>query len=542
MSMSAGMSTMSDVSISDGCIQQITHSSGSDSDTGTAGELRFTLVYVPSYEKSLVSKVYVVPCGKPTNPYPNPSRSRIGNPSKNSEHNPYNLDGIRTALSGSNTNSNVNTSADTDQMSCYSGHSGGGGGIAMDTGSTPTASPHIDNRTIPVPVPKTLIPPPLDISDPSNATATDTTTDTAGFSFFHKMGSIIPPSSPLYALPLDPPPTAPIYKGASASGSGSGGREKSKQHSWEAPKPTGKSGRVTDQPVTFHTRIKSSGYGQGSKTDHDKWLAKQKKLKQNATANANANLNSRVSGSSTVDVSAVAMGLVDRENRSHTAPMDGVHRPAYMGKLTVYTADTDDADGENALDRDAGGRDGDGANTRVGRPNGNSNAKAKGGGVKVRTYPKDCGLIAKYQPNNDYPSVLGISTGASSVGTSASDNMQRPVGNIQFSSDASLLAIQYIDHTFSTVKLPTTRYRSALGSGGRHWFCAGHQPLLWARPQQPDHFDPPVQQQQCYLLLRHRQHRPHLAGWQDRDQCNQHYTHTWQSQSQYNYKKLDWYR
>jgi hypothetical protein len=41
---------------------------------------------------------------------------------------------------------------------------------------------------------------------------------------------------------------------------------------WEAPGRT-KTGKLVDQPVTFHTRIKSSGYGQPD--EFTKWRQKQ---------------------------------------------------------------------------------------------------------------------------------------------------------------------------------------------------------------------------------------------------------------------------
>lgn len=417
--MGTGASTLSDVSIVDCFVQQI---------KGGKDAIRFTLTYVSSYEKSLVSKVYVIPSNRGDH-HPLPQDKRI-------EYSPYSLDGIRDALEkGIETHAN-GIAESSSKLLLEESKSLRPPSDALSTSNTPPS--HHINADKPSYV--------LDADDAFESSGG--VGDCEGFSFFHKMGKVIATSSPLYCAPLDPPPTAPIYKGANFSDRSA---SKSKQHSWEAPQGVNKNGKVSNQPVTFHTRIKSSGYGQSSKSDHDKWLMKQKKLK------AAAALKSKKSNSNTADVSAVAMGLVNRENRSHTAPNDGVHRPAHMGKLTLYSADTDvQSSTERGVEQSG--------SPRGAQSNTNSGSKA---GVKVRRYPKNCGLIAKYQPNNDYPTVLGIRPTGGVLGSGSSiDQMQRPVRNIQFNSDASLLAIQYIDNTFSTVKLPTTRYSTSVGATG----------------------------------------------------------------------------
>jgi len=185
----------------------------------------------------------------------------------------------------------------------------------------------------------------------------------------------LPESSPL-RLKLEAPLTQTMhlgFTGASASGAsphlGRGG--------WNLPRVEG--GKIVDLPVTFQTKIKSSGYGQDPLS---------------ATAKGGRGPRRRTGN-----------GTTQAQRRTSSAP-----------------------------ESDAMGR-------------------------RLRIYPTDCSPMATHQPQNDFSS-------PSAAGSDAA-----PIYDIQYSGDASFLAIATADTAVTSLRLPIGRHRgdgsNYMGHDGR---------------------------------------------------------------------------
>lgn len=121
---------------------------------------------------------------------------------------------------------------------------------------------------------------------------------------------------------------------------------------WEAPLKNSK-GQLVDQPVTFHTKIKSSGYGQVSNDPFQRRLEAKRK---------------------------------ERTSRSNSAPR---LRPSANGSTSNGTT--------------AGRR-----NSALGQPSG------AGVGGRIRTYPMDCAPMSSQLISWDYPDNVASSSAAAS--------------------------------------------------------------------------------------------------------------------------------
>jgi len=263
--------------------------------------------------------------------------------------------------------------------------------------------------------------------------------DTGPFSFFPRVGRAVPEDSPLHRR-LEPPPTDAAYKGAAAAGGvvGGGARGKQGRGAWEAP--VFSKGRPVDQPVTFHTKVKSSGYG-AANSDHDLWLAKQRKIEKQKKLAAKGKAGVRENRTMHAIGAAPSATL---RLRTNSAPSKPKLAPA-VGRVTL--ADQAAADPDEYL----GGMQTTGTGT---------GAAGGGAGVRIRQYPTACKLLCDHQPYNDLaPPALG---GAA---------QPRPVTRIQFNHDGSLLGLVYNDNSFSTARLPVSKY-AGQGDGGVH-YC-GH--------------------------------------------------------------------
>lgn len=244
------------------------------------------------------------------------------------------------------------------------------------------------------------------------------------FSFFPRVGAALPDNSPLRSQ-ITAPPTAPAFKGA--AGTGASASAKLGRNTWEAP--VFAKGRPVDQPVTFHTNVKSSGYG-SAKSDHDIWLAKQRKLekqrelKKKLAAKARGQGGDAGDAAGTVTQRAIGDAALARQ-RTHSAPKQ-LHG---AGRVTLL--DPAAAVGQEVAA--AGGGAGSGS------------------GVRIRQYPTACKLLCDHQPYNDY-SPRCVAGAAAPV---------RPVTRVAYNGDGSLLALAYADNSFSTLKLPVAKHGGA---------------------------------------------------------------------------------
>lgn len=324
--------------------------------------------------------------------------------------------------------------------------------------------------------------------------------DPKALSFFLGVGKAFLPNSPLYHGPLDPPSTALIYKGAEAAAGGSGGsrnssitKHKHGGNGWEAPNINPKTKKPADLPVTFHSRIKSSGYGQHDrKSDHDLWLQKEQKKKkikqqrereqqQAAAAEKSKRRRRRECGDDETteqvdNIASIALGIGSGDAN---CPINEGNGRRLMGRVTVYADDNGEGECNDSISQ---------YNNPQPQPQQNQQHKQQfiagvkqGGGVKIRQYPSNCALTTRHQAYNDYPpkSLLpgAMSSGSPACPAAAPSSLNttalRPVTSLQYNTDASFLGLTYNDNTFSTIRLPTSRYSNNSNSGGAGNITAG---------------------------------------------------------------------
>lgn len=147
----------------------------------------------------------------------------------------------------------------------------------------------------------------------------------------------LPTNSPLLAV-YRPPPTPEMHQGAARTST----KGRASGTSWETPKVDKTSGKVRDMPVTFHDRVKSSGYGQN----------KPKQLSFAAKAKARPMLSTKGTGA---DVYNDRTTVAQPSLRSVSAPRHGKKSNAVpVGRL-------------------------------------------------IRSYPTDCQPTLAHMPQNDFP-------------------------------------------------------------------------------------------------------------------------------------------
>lgn len=200
----------------------------------------------------------------------------------------------------------------------------------------------------------------------------------------------LPAGSPLLSV-YRPPPTPEMHQGAArtaAKGRASGG-------SWEAPKVNKASGKIQDMPVTFHDRIKSSGYGQ----------SKPKPLSFAAKAKQRPSVSAKGTGAEVYSdrTSAAQPGL-----RSLSAPRHG----------------------------------------RV------SGGKAPPAGRLIRAYPMDCQPCLEHAPQHDYPCADSRVRG----GREAERRAVGPLHALRYSEDGAWVGLVSQDSAVETLRTPVGKH------------------------------------------------------------------------------------
>lgn len=203
----------------------------------------------------------------------------------------------------------------------------------------------------------------------------------------------LPSKSPLLTV-YRPPPTPEMHQGAlrtSAKGRASGG-------SWEVPKISKtKGGKIQDMPVTFHDRIKSSGYGQNK----PKQLSFAEKAKQKPSA-------------STKGTGAEVYS--DRTTAAHT--------------------------GLRSVSAPRNGRIGGKAGATTGR--------------LIRAYPVECGPCLSHQPQHDYPcSDIGPQRGT------VDKHVVGPLHGLCYSEDGAWVGMVSQDSAVETLRTPVGKHNGA---------------------------------------------------------------------------------
>ena len=169
--------------------------------------------------------------------------------------------------------------------------------------------------------------------------------------------------------------------------------------SWETPKINKATGAVRDLPVTFHDRIKSSGYGQNIPKPQS-FAAKAKHKRSVSTKGTGAEVYSERTAASVQKESNPGL-------RSLSAPRGraGTSKPAApAGRL-------------------------------------------------IRAYPMDCLPCLNHQSQNDFPQRI-----LSGKGVKGECRAVGPIHNIQFSEDGAWLGLVSQDSAVETLKTPIGRH------------------------------------------------------------------------------------
>ncbi len=244
--------------------------------------------------------------------------------------------------------------------------------------------------------------------------------------------STLPRSSPLLLQMDNTGALTRTNLSHSSSSSSSSGRTSPKPAassalSWESPGKT-MTGKLVDQPVTFHHRIASSGYGQHS---NDPLVRMQQQRQKRLQA------------------SAAARTL--QKQQQQQIPLDR----STSAPLSTSTKKNENVDSSVRSAR----------NTRDRAGTAGTSAAAAGGG-RIRAYPVTCAPMTLHQPHNDYSTAVAAASSSATVKASMTGTEVSPISSIAFNDDASLLCFASADSTVSTLRLPVSRHCAAGGGGG----------------------------------------------------------------------------
>jgi len=172
--------------------------------------------------------------------------------------------------------------------------------------------------------------------------------------------------SPLAAPNTAPPPTPAALRGASAKSTS----PSKNPNTWETPQKDKKSGKILNQPVTFHSRIKSSGYGQSPQGALEKMEKKRKEknlaiarerqketLSRSVTAPARSGASASTGGTAGANAAAsnvprlrrypvdcAAITVHQAHNQFTAASMAGpLHRVSFNGDGSLFGVATSDS-------------------------------------------------------------------------------------------------------------------------------------------------------------------------------------------------------
>ena len=164
---------------------------------------------------------------------------------------------------------------------------------------------------------------------------------------------------------------------------------------WEQPK-IDKNGRLKDLPITFHNRIKSSGYGQ---TTQDLFLKKQLQKQKEKQKQL-------------IQLKKEKLLKANQQNNNSDNNNENVNRKQSIlmqtnGKLGPLV------------------------------------------GARIRSYPLDCQPMTLHQVHQNYPSTTTNNTAT---------RQMPPISRILFNRDASVLGMANVDSTVTTLRLPTSNY------------------------------------------------------------------------------------
>lgn len=229
----------------------------------------------------------------------------------------------------------------------------------------------------------------------------------ASLSLFLTADTVIDECSPL-ASELAVPPTPLTQRGASALAT------PLSKGSWESPSKD-KQGKIQDLPVTFHSRIKSSGYGQTPQDSYAKKKANVQKLQQKL----NKTLEKEKLARSMSAPRTTAIRVADNSG----GPSSAAQRPALSREKTKN---------ELLLLR---------------------TTKGPIVGARIRSYPTDCQPMTLHQNHNQFS--LGV-----------------PIQKVTFNEDASLMGFVASDASVSVLKMPVNRNK------GDGFFYMGHDARL----------------------------------------------------------------
>lgn len=206
---------------------------------------------------------------------------------------------------------------------------------------------------------------------------------------------------------------------------------------WEAPRKDTTTGRLVDLPVTFHTKIKSSGYGQ----ETDPWVLKQlqkKKQKQQLQQRSMSAPRGRATASSSSATGQTSnKGSRLRQYPLQAAPCSA-HMPAWDYPSSSAGYQHNSHVQVSIITSGGGTGSGSGADGMIG-----SGALGSGHSAK----------------SNRGSTTLGIHTNSNNNSTIHSNKPlitkdARPIFHVAFSGDASRLAIASQAHVVTCLRLP----------------------------------------------------------------------------------------
>lgn len=209
---------------------------------------------------------------------------------------------------------------------------------------------------------------------------------------------------------------------------------------------------VRDLPVTFHSRIKSSGYGQVS---NDLFVRKQQQKQKRQMEKQR---------------------LLEREKLQKRNEICSFESPD--SSIPCGESENNDTCQPNSSNTNNGKTNSSNNGMFRRRSWAEENIRNRGPlvGNRIRSYPLDCQPMTSFQPQNLYPKLSSISQSSKVASNASSNSLSNdptrskaslyPIHRIEYNNDASVLGFASNDNTVTLCRLPIHRY----GDSGKDLF------------------------------------------------------------------------